>query len=164
MKYIEGDLIDSALKSEFDVIVHGVNCQCIQGAGIAKKMVEVFKTNEFPLENENILDHKGKPIYKGNINKLGQIDYKNLELLNSHKNLVIVNAYTQFNYGKKGQYLDYEALTLCMRKINHIFAGKHIGMPKIGCGLAGGDWDKVKLIIRKELKDCDITIVEYNKN
>jgi hypothetical protein len=40
--------------------------------------------------------------------------------------------------------LDYEALTLCMRKINYTFTGKHIGLPMIGCGLAGGDWNIVK--------------------
>ena len=81
--------------------------------------------------------------------------------------------------------LDYEALTLCLRKINHIFKGKHIGLPLIGCGLAGGVWDyhklpktsdeeieiyeqfyhqekkDVKTIIQEELKDMDVTIVHY---
>lgn len=29
--------------------------------------------------------------------------------------------------------------------------------------LAGGDWDKIKTIIQQELKDCDVTVVIYNK-
>jgi hypothetical protein len=32
--------------------------------------------------------------------------------------------------------LDYEALALCLRKINHTFKGKHVGLPQIGCGIA----------------------------
>ncbi len=34
--------------------------------------------------------------------------------------------------------------TVCMRKINNVFAGKHIGMPKIGAGLAGGNWNRIE--------------------
>ena len=47
--------------------------------------------------------------------------------------------------------------------MNHEFKGKHIGLPQIGCGIAGGDWDVVKLLIKQELKDCDVTVVIYNK-
>jgi len=61
--------------------------------------------------------------------------------------------------------LDYEALTLCMRKINHIFKGKHIGLPGfIGGGLAGGDVSKIREIIKKELKDCKVSIVFLPQN
>ena len=48
-----------------------------------------------------------------------------------------------------------------MRKINHIFKGKHIGLPWLGTGLAGGSRKIVKQIIQRELKDCNITMVEY---
>ena len=47
--------------------------------------------------------------------------------------------------------------------MNHIFKGKHIGLPKIGSHLAGGDWEIIKDIIKEELKDCKITIVIYNQ-
>ena len=50
-----------------------------------------------------------------------------------------------------------------MRKINHMFKGQHIGLPRIGCGLAGGDWDIVRGIIQTELKDCHVTVVNYKK-
>ena len=84
------------------------------------------------------------------------------------KDLTIVNAYTQYGFGRNHSNgtqipLDYEALTLCMRKINHNFKGKHIGLPQIGCGLAGGDWLRVKSIIQTELKDCNVTVVIFNK-
>jgi hypothetical protein len=56
---------------------------------------------------------------------------------------------------------DYEAFTICMRKMNHIFKGKHIGMPKIGSHLAGGDWEQIEEIIGIELSDCKVTVVNY---
>ena len=82
--------------------------------------------------------------------------------------LTVINAYTQYHYGKNhkdgvDKPLDYEALTLCMQKINHTFPGKHIGLPLIGCGLAGGDWERVKAIIQKELFAMDVTIVHYKR-
>ena len=92
------------------------------------------------------------------MNKLGTIDYK---LIN---NLYVVNSYTQYGLGKDDNNnipLNYNALALCMIKINHIFKNKRIGLPLIGCGLAGGDWNIVKDIIQKNLIDCDITIVKF---
>lgn len=80
-----------------------------------------------------------------------------------------VNMYGQYNYGMNhtdgsSRPLDYEALTLCMRKMNMIFKGMKIGFPYvIGCGLAGGDKDVVINIIKKELKDCDVTLVLFKK-
>ena len=73
-----------------------------------------------------------------------------------------------FNYGRNhadgdAKPLSYEALTLCMKKMNVLFAGKHIGLPKIGAGLAGGDWERIKFIIQRELQDCQVTVVNYKK-
>ena len=84
--------------------------------------------------------------------------------------LTVVNCYTQFMYGKNhtdgvSKPLDYEALTLCLKKINHMFKGKHIGLPGfIGGGLAGGDPSVIRLIIQKELKDMNVTIVFLEQN
>jgi O-acetyl-ADP-ribose deacetylase (regulator of RNase III) len=159
MKEIKGDLIKLALEGNFDVIAHGCNCFCTMGAGIAPKMAKTFGCDEFKYE---------RSIYKGDINKLGCIDYEEGEIKDPqglYFSLFVINAYTQYYYGKNSpgceRPLDYSALELCMRKINHTFAGKHIGLPKIGCGLAGGQWKIVKGIIEKEFSDCEITVVIY---
>lgn len=158
-KEVKGNLISMALSGEFDVIAHGVNCFCVQGAGLAPQMVKAFGTDTFPLE---------ALWRKGDFNKLGQIDCRNVKYpLNLDKDLWVVNAYTQYNYGsydKSKIPLDYEALTLCLRKMNHIFKGKHIGLPQLGAGLAKGNWSKIKKIIQKELIDCNVTVVIYDKN
>ncbi len=171
-KEIDGDLIELALAGSFDVIAHGCNCFCMQGAGIAKQMSKTFNTLDFALE---------LPILKGNMLKLGDIDFE--EVLKTKDGnimleklydvpqpsmdwnfppLTVVNAYTQYEPGAN---LDYEALTLCLRKINHKFKNKHIGLPGfIGGGIAGGDNDIIRNIIKKELADCDVTIVFLPQN
>ena len=42
MKTVKGDLIHLALAGEFDVIVHGCNCYCTMGVGIAKTIKQKF--------------------------------------------------------------------------------------------------------------------------
>src|SRR5262245_10443726 len=42
MKVIRGDLVMLALDGRFEVIIHGCNCQCAMGAGIAKTIKEAF--------------------------------------------------------------------------------------------------------------------------
>jgi O-acetyl-ADP-ribose deacetylase (regulator of RNase III) len=145
-KEIEGDLIELGLNNQFDVITHGCNCFCTMKSGIAPLMAKAFGCDKFKLE---------KASYKGSINKLGQIDGQ----YNRKLNLTVLNSYTQYNYGKNhidgvANPLDYEALALCLRKINHSFKGLRVGLPKIG-----GNWGKVKSLIQSELKDCDVTVV-----
>jgi O-acetyl-ADP-ribose deacetylase (regulator of RNase III) len=155
MEIIQGDLIALAQAGEFDVIAHGCNCFCAQKSGIARQMVAAFHTDDirtYKLERQGLM---------GDVNKLGQIE-AGLHSVNFYsKEIDVVNCYTQFLMGTDKPYVDYEALTLCMRKLNHYYKGKRIGLPQIGCGLAGGKWSIVKDIIEKELIDCRVTIVEY---
>lgn len=171
---IDGDLIVLAKQGRFDVIAHGCNCFCTMGAGIAPQMAKAFGCDTFSGEEA----HK-----RGDPTKLGNISYEEKFLLKGEvvdlydndnhlnpdlKSLFVVNCYTQFDLGfnhpgGKKSPIDYEALTLCMRKMNMIFNGLTIGLPKIGAGLAGGDWEKIKNIIQEELKNCKIIIVNYKK-
>jgi O-acetyl-ADP-ribose deacetylase (regulator of RNase III) len=168
IKEIDGDLITLAKEGKFDVIAHGCNCLSTMGAGIAPQMAKAFGADKFEME-----------MWGPTIEKLGNIDYETLVLgehaiwsLNEAKNnrnepeLTVVNAYTQNMYGRNHSDgvlvpFDYEAFTICMRKMNHVFKGKHIGLPKIGAGLAGGNWNRIFEIIKYSLRDCDVTIVNY---
>ena len=173
-KEVDGNLITLSRTGVFDVITHGCNCLCQMGAGIAPQMAKEFGCDSF--EKEDYL-------YKGDINKLGTIDYVTKWYEDNKRwtqypdeggkfathRLTIVNSYTQYHYGKNhsdgvSKPLDYEALTMCMRKINHEFKGMRIGLPQIGAGLAGGDWNRIKQIIQTELKDCDVTVVIFKKD
>lgn len=143
--YQNGDLINLAESGYFDVIVHGCNCFHTMGAGIAlqivKKYPEIAK-----------LDKKTK---YGDIDKLGKI------LIYNTGKYTIVNAYTQYHYGK-GLQVDYYAIQQVFKKIKEMFSGKRIGYPKIGAGLAGGNWYTISSIIDEELIGEDHTLVLLN--
>jgi len=156
-KEVKGDLIRMAQIGSFDVVGHGVNCFNAQAGGLAPLMVKAFRTDKFVKEHRNL---------EGDINKLGTIDWKLVSLADAHflsedfaddeDTIYVVNCYTQYNPGADA---NYAALTLCMKKINHVFKGKHIGLPKIGAGIGGLDWIKVRRIIKRELKECNVTVV-----
>ena len=105
-------------------------------------------------------------IFEGDLDKLGRIDYRLIaiedglsvgdEFAEDEDTVYVVNCYTQYHPGADA---NYAALTLCMKKINHVFKGKHIGLPKIGAGIGGLDWVQVRRIIKRELKQCNVTIV-----
>ena len=59
---------------------------------------------------------------------------------------------------------DYSAFAQIVDTMNKEFKGKHIGLPKIGAGLAGGSWPVIKSIIHEGLKDCKVTVVNYKKS
>lgn len=159
MKEINGDLIELALKGEFDIIAHGCNCWNTMGSGIAKtireKIPEAYKADNLTMD--------------GNYNKLGGYTVAS-HIRKDDTTLIVYNLYTQYNYGKPSPGcdipLDYEALILALRKMKISILNNNneilkIGLPKIGAGLAGGDWNKIKSIIEKELEGLDITIVNF---
>jgi len=159
---VTGNLIKLAEAGEFDVIAHGCNCFCQMGAGIAPQMAKAFGVDDFKLEGDE---------YKRDFNKLGNIDYEHVGYhpkgAKVGRRLTAVNTYTQFGFGRNHdngteQPLNYYALGMCLTKINHEFKGQHIGLPMIGCGLAGGDWDVVKEMIKDLLVDCNVTVVMYD--
>lgn len=156
---ISGDLIKLAKAGRFDVIAHGCNCFCRMKRGIAPQIASAFGCDRFKLEGAR---------YEGDINKLGQIDYETYTYAygtDEHDvtefDLTIVNAYTQYQWSTETKPFDYDAFTLCMRKMNRVFEGMHIGLPQIGSHLAGGDWELIRPIIQRELADCKVTVVIY---
>lgn len=157
MKEIDGDLIELAKDGLFDVIAHGANCFNTMGAGIAPQIKNAFPDAWYADQRTT----------RGDMMKLGCYTHADVEI-NDRGWLTVINAYTQYKYGRNHEDgdekpIDYHALRLAMRKINNKYKGKSIGLPKIGAGLAGGNWEKIKKIISEELKDMDVTIVNYKK-
>ena len=152
-----GNLLQFAREGKFDLVAHGCNCIGIQKAGIARSMVEEFATDTFPMEHPHW--------YKGaEYLKLGNIDWREIYYPHINKNVTVINCYTQYLPGKPGKYgipLEYDHLASCFDKINFLFKGKTLGLPWIGCGLAGGDIDKVRRLIKQKLTDLNTILVKY---
>jgi O-acetyl-ADP-ribose deacetylase (regulator of RNase III) len=149
MKIVEGDLITFALEGQFDVIVHGCNCFCTMGAGIARVIQE-----EFPEAYAADL-----VTIKGDRNKLGNFSFATVKR-NKHE-ITIVNGYTQFHFHGDSVLVDYDAIQSLFKKVKQQYSGKRIGYPKIGAGLAGGDWERISRIIDRELAEENHSLVIY---
>jgi O-acetyl-ADP-ribose deacetylase (regulator of RNase III) len=149
MKTVKGDLIKLTLEGNFDIIVHGCNCFCTMGAGIAKSIKA-----EFP--EAFMADQKTE---KGDRSKPGS--YTQATPIRHCHSITVINAYTQFNYRGKGIKADYDAIRRVFKKLKTEYSGKRFGLPLIGAGLAGGDWKVICGIISKELQGEDYTFVEF---
>jgi O-acetyl-ADP-ribose deacetylase (regulator of RNase III) len=151
MNVITGDLLEFARNGRFDVIVHGCNCQCAMGKGIALAIKQ-----HFPEAYDADL---ATP--KGDRAKLGTFSSAAVE--RPPARFTVVNAYTQFHWrGKAGEVLaDYDAIRSAFALIRQHFTGRRIGYPKIGAGLARGDWSLIAGIIDDALTGEDYTLVEY---
>ena len=143
MKKKKGNLITMALEDKFDVIIHGCNCFCTMGAGIARSIKAAY-----PEAYQADLATKA-----GDRSKLGTISYA---LCNG---VWVVNAYTQYRYGR-GMHTDYDAISKAFKLIaSKTKPGKRIGYPAIGAGLGGGNWNIISEIIDKEFEGLNHTLV-----
>lgn len=173
LSYIKGDIIHLALSGGYDVVGHGCNCFCTQKRGLAVEMAHYFNT-----DNPEMFQYEAAHL-KGNRYKLGCIEatpYKiksgmvfpitsEIYIHPPYMNLNVVNMYTQYHWkypGPDGIPLDYDALRSCMQNLGKEFKGQRILLPKIGAGLAGGDWERIIRIIGESLEECIVTIVDYN--
>jgi O-acetyl-ADP-ribose deacetylase (regulator of RNase III) len=137
IKYIQGDL----LKGGDRVIVHGCNCLCNMGAGVALYISDVYP-------EAYMIDKATK--YKDE-SKLGTYtSWTGENKFFLGKLVTVVNAYTQFYPNPKLKPFDYDAFAKVLPKIRDDFADKTIGFPKIGAGLAMGDWNRIS----KMIDDC----------
>ena len=149
MKVIRGDLIRLALDGAFDVIVHGCNWTCTMGVGIAKTIKEIFP-EAYAADLTTT---------KGSHDKLGSIS--TATVTRGGHQLTIVNGYTQFNWRGPGGLVDYAAVRTVMKDVRAKFPARRIGYPRIGAGLAKGDWTRIAEIIDAELGEEDHTLVEF---
>ena len=149
-KVLQGDLIQLALHGHFDLIIHGCNCQCAMGAGIAKTIKKF-------LPEAYLADQETK---KGDEAKMGQ--YSSALIRRDQVQFTVINAYTQFHWRGKGVLVDYEALRKIFKDLKQDFPKARVGYPKIGAGFAKGDWQKISKIIDEEFAGEDHTLVEFS--
>jgi len=151
MIVLKGDLIQFTLAGRFDVIIHGCNCFCTMGAGIAKLIRDNFP-EAYQADLETVV---------GNKEKLGT--YSLARIKRNGNIFTIVNGYTQYDFSGQGPLVDYGAIQKLFSMIKKDFSNQKIGYPKIGAGLAKGDWEVISDIINKELDGEDHALVKFVK-
>jgi O-acetyl-ADP-ribose deacetylase (regulator of RNase III) len=77
----------------------------------------------------------------------------------------VINMVAQHGIGfQGGPPIRYNELQVCLREVA-IFAKANkasIHMPRIGCGLAGGNWETVEQIVKKSLCDAGLYVTVYD--
>ena len=137
IEYIKGNAFDT----EAPYILHGCNSQGAMGSGFAAGVRAIYPQNVDVYQAR----HAASPL------KLGEV----IEVdCGKH---IMLNGITQEFYGGDGKmYVSYEAVADVIREVNHIVKqrGVHqvtpmvrVAMPKIGSGLAGGDWEIIEQLI-----------------
>lgn len=150
MKLIKGDLLQLANEGKFDAIVQGYNCFCKMSSGIAKQIKE-----KYPEAYE--ADLATTP---GDRSKLGGYTYASYDGA-----FIVFNAYTQYHYGWGKDLFEYEyfqEILLKFKKVDSLNVMRW-GFPLIGCGLAGGDKERILKMMEDTLVGMDVTVVEFDK-
>lgn len=132
--------IGDILESEVNIICHQTNCKGVMGGGIAKTIRDKIFTREQFDAYQTLCKDRDKEL-------LGMIQPMFC------KNKVIVNCFGEYDH-KIYPATDYDALYRSLKTVKDnmiLFTNSGIldrppvlGIPGlIGCGLAGGSWDKV---------------------
>jgi len=79
----------------------------------------------------------------------------------------VINMIAQHGFPNNEQRcaLDYRALHECLRHVAFAYEtipNVSIHMPRIGCGIAGGDWKRVELIIQETLSKAGFPVTVYD--
>jgi O-acetyl-ADP-ribose deacetylase (regulator of RNase III) len=132
---IQGDVF----KAKETVLIHGCNCHKAMGAGVAKIIRELYP--EAWLVDQQTL--------WGDKNKLGTYTSWTGKHYYYDQDITVVNLYSQYKYGHKEVYADYDAIRNGLEAVEFVFRSCSFAMPRIGTGLAGGDWATIKKIIEE---------------
>jgi len=149
MKTVIGNLITMAMAGDFDVICHGANCFCSMEAGLALQIKRAFP-DAYTADCETI---------SGDTHKFGHFSSADIKRPDGSV-FVVVNLYTQYPPGRA---VDYPAISSALLDVKAEYAGKRIGIPQIGCGIAGGSWEIVEKIADHALSGEDVTVVIYDR-
>ena len=123
---IKGNLLDLAEAGEFDLIIHGANCFCTMGGGIAREIKARYP----------VVASVDMETVRGDYNKLGTWTECDA---GENNRFTVINAYTQYKMSTGQDVFEYAAFELILQKLIHAYGDKRIGLPYIGMGLAGGD-------------------------
>lgn len=149
IEYRKGNLLDV----NEGIIAHGVNCQGVMGSGVAKAIRDMY-----PLVYTRYKKHVDSWMegFGNSAGLLGQVHFCSVvePIPETGPILVVANCFTQDLYGTDRRHVNYEAVAQCFRILNKRFMlyGDVLHIPKIGAGLAGGDWNVISAIIESEFK------------
>lgn len=106
-------------------------------------------------------------VFRESMEKLGVFpEMETVFLVKVGEGLFVANMIAQ--HGTRGRNnphpLDYQALHECLHAVgtDALALGASVHMPRIGCGLAGGTWDRVEPLIVEHLCERGVPVTVYD--
>lgn len=150
IKYLTGDATYPISKGP-KIIIHICNDIDKWGRGFVLAISKRWKEPEIAYHNLRLCDRR-----------LGEIQIVKVE-----PDIYVTNMIAQHGIGpnKKGQPpIRYDALISCLNKVNEFALTNNasIHAPRIGSGLARGNWNIIEKIINETLPEVDVYIYDLN--
>lgn len=141
--YVKGNLLDAPQQ----LIAHQVNCQGVMGSGVAKALRDRWPS-----------------LFMGYKVFIDQVPHGELlgktYVHQTFDNKFILNIFSQDKYLPRTVcHTNYQAMEKAFIDLKESFAGD-MAIPKIGCGLGGGDWDIVSGLIESIFDDRNVYVYE----
>lgn len=152
---MKGDLLTLFENNTVNHMVHGCNCIGIMGAGLARQVAHRYP-DCYEQYKELCSKHQNNPSYL--LGHTFDFHPKYNRLFKSDPNQSVINAFTQINTGVEDSYVLHAAIKMCFIRIFNSNSHCSIGVPEIGCGIAGGDWK----VVRKIIQDTYIEVGNYS--
>lgn len=157
LKVVTGDIVTEA----YPIFCHQVNCRGVMGAGLAKQIrseyPEVYHEYKYVCSNGNAVLGKIQPV-------------------ETSDDRICINMYAQYSYGRDRQYTNYDAFKKCLDAVKAFVSSPQIGLKMsyfekkevafpmyIGCGLAGGDWNKIRPMLEAFADSIEWDVVLVRK-
>ncbi len=153
IKEIKGDIF----KTTCVVIGHGVNCRGGFNSGIAGQIKSLYPN----VREEYLSYHQNIGWELGDIQFVGCRDTFTTSTGIVYKNVIIANCATQDDYGREDKlYANYHAIERICKKLRHYCKEENhsLALPRIGCGLANGDWNVVYEIYNRVFHDINVKV------
>jgi len=165
LKYVKGDVTNPQSRN-IDLIVQCVNGSYKMGSGVAKAIMD-----KWPIVRESYMAQKSLELGSVHYVNVSRQEFGGDHYMNSSQKTWVANLVGQPDVRSKDLPvpIDYPAFRRGFEDIADWAAKteKHgwtvsIAMPRIGCGLAGGEWSTVEMIIREKLKDFPVTVFDFD--
>lgn len=151
---IPGDLLDAKV----GIICHQTNYHGVMGAGVARAIANKLLTAEQ---------------YNAYVNYCwihGQEAVGTVQFIDCEPHLVVANLFSQdeaLARRRAGQSItDYEAMFTCLQQVRNLAERRNlpIYIPHgMGCGIAGGDWNRVRQLIYSTLGGSSVHVYIVKK-
>lgn len=164
---IRGNLIGLAETGVLDGIAHGCNCLHAMGSGVAGQLARRYPDVPAVDIEETVC---------GDRLKLGTYTSALVDsVLDSDISFEVINLYTQYAPSYDGSdVFEYEKFRMALQLLSQEISSNEtickaapyrLGFPKIGAGLAGGDWERIKSSIIAtfgEDQSVEVYLVEWD--